>query len=165
MAKSPEERRRMIKRLVTERSVETQSQLLELLEAEGIEATQATVSRDIRLLGLVRVTDNDGRHHYAMLETPPVSMELLQHRLLDTYISVKARDNWIILKLLPGNAQSIAWLLDNLPDAGILGTIAGDDTILVIMDSAELAQTFCKEILGEADADGESSPHHDHRRH
>ena len=149
-ALSPEDRRRVIKRIVTDHVVETQNQLLELLSKEGILATQATVSRDIRFLGLVRVANPSGGHRYAVPELPTVTLELVRQKLSDTFVSAQVSGNLIILKLLPGNGQSIAWLLDNLPGYGMTGTVAGNDTILIVMNAPNLAESLLRELCNEA---------------
>lgn len=140
-----DERQARIRAMVTQAEIETQEELLRRLQAEGVIVTQATISRDIKELQLTKVMGAHGRYKYAVPLTPPVhDMETVQHRIMDVFVSLARARNLLVLKVLPGHGQSIAWLMDNVPVPGLLGTIAGDDTILLILaddDSAHDLET------------------------
>jgi transcriptional regulator of arginine metabolism len=138
-----EERHAHIKQIVGQFSVETQEELQKHLEDEGISVTQATISRDIKELQLTKVVGPTGRYTYALPTTPPVyTIEGVRHRLMEVFVSLARAQNMLVLKVLPGHAHSIAWLLDNLPDSDLVGTLAGDDTILLILPDNQAAERF-----------------------
>lgn len=129
-----DERLARIKAIVGQYEIETQEELLGHLEREGITVTQATVSRDIKELQLTKVVGSHGRYKYGLPTTPTVhSLETVRHRVMEVFVSLARAKNLLVLKVLPGHAHSIAWLFDNIEVDGLLGTIAGDDTILFIM--------------------------------
>ncbi|MCL5116263.1 MAG: arginine repressor [Firmicutes bacterium] len=129
-----DERLGRIKAIVSQYEIETQEDLIRHLEEDGISVTQATISRDIKELQLTKVMGPHGRYKYAVPLMPPVQdFETVKHRLLEVFLSLSRAQNLLVLKVLPGHAHSIAWLLDNIDVAGLLGTIAGDDTILLIL--------------------------------
>lgn len=127
------DRHQTILRIVGENRIGNQEQLRELLVEEGYDVTQATLSRDIRELRLVKVPDADGRAHYtlppdAWEHTPP-----LKRLLGSLFVGAEGTGNLLVVKTLTGGAQPIAVALDWEEWPEILGTIAGDDTILVIL--------------------------------
>lgn len=130
------ERHETILDLVRERRIPSQETLREFLAEVGIDVTQATLSRDLRELRLLKVTDSEGRSHYAL---PPDSWEQtppLERLLPALYVSVDGAGNLVVLKTLTGGAQPVAVALDWEEWPEVLGTIAGDDTILVILRDA-----------------------------
>lgn len=142
-----EERLAHIRTIVSRHEIETQEELLKYLEEDGITVTQATVSRDIKELQLTKVMGSHGRYKYAVSTNPPVhDVDTVQRRIREVFVSLARAENLLVLKVLPGHGQSIAWLLDNVPVPGLLGTIAGDDTILLIaqdrMHAEALEHTF-----------------------
>ncbi|MCY0898088.1 MAG: arginine repressor [Firmicutes bacterium] len=142
-----EERLARIKAIVSQYEIETQEELQNRLEDEGISVTQATISRDIKELQLTKVIGSHGRYKYALPLTPPIhSWEAVRHRVLEVFVSVARAQNLVVLKVLPGHAHSIAWLFDNLQVPGLLGTIAGDDTILFILSDNHAAQDLENQI-------------------
>lgn len=130
-----------ILRLIAEQAVETQTDLLVLLKAEGFDITQATVSRDVAQLGLVKARDASGRARYA---PPPTAgggdvLERTKRALRDYVVDMHGFGQMILLKTLSGRANALAAALDESALDGILGTIAGDDVVLVIVRSDEAA--------------------------
>ncbi|NLY30680.1 MAG: arginine repressor [Firmicutes bacterium] len=128
-------RQALILRLIREREIETQEELADLLRQEGIEVTQATVSRDVKELRLVKMPTGNGRYRY---DAPyePTSGDMLRRArrsFQDYVIEVNYTQNMVILKTLSGTANAVAAAIDALRWPEILGTIAGDDTILVIV--------------------------------
>jgi transcriptional regulator of arginine metabolism len=128
---SKRERHHAILELIRGRRISSQDELRERLSDAGIEITQATVSRDIRELRLVKVPGGDGHPHYTLPEewehTPPLE------RLLPTlYISAEGTRNLLVVRTMTGGAQAVALAIDWEEWPEVLGTIAGDDTILLI---------------------------------
>jgi transcriptional regulator of arginine metabolism len=127
-----DERRRAILAAIDERSIATQEQLVEALAAAGFEVSQASVSRDIAALRLVKV---DGR--WSAPPREPTSADPNESRIAGRLLSVAAAgDHLLVLKTPAGEAQGVALALDRLAPAGVVGTVAGDDTIFVAVAGA-----------------------------
>ncbi|GAX90923.1 transcriptional regulator AhrC/ArgR [Effusibacillus lacus] len=127
-----------IRELITSREIETQEELVESLRALGFQVTQATVSRDIKELQLVKTPTPDGRYKYALPAEPSYNPESKLRRFLsESFVSIDRAENLIVMKTLPGNANAITALIDALNWDQIIGTIAGDDTILIICRNRE----------------------------
>lgn len=137
-----------IKDIVQSRSIETQEELAAALQEEGIDVTQATVSRDIKELMLIKIPTGDGHYRYAL--SPNENVLLSQARITrlfqDSIIKVDYAMNQIVLHTLPGSAQSIAYAVDHANWNEVIGTLGGDDTILIICYSAENVQSVLKRI-------------------
>ncbi|MDY3982607.1 MAG: arginine repressor [Veillonellaceae bacterium] len=137
-----------IKDIVQSRSIETQEELAAALQEEGIDVTQATVSRDIKELMLIKIPTGDGHYRYAL--SPNENVLLSQARITrlfqDSIIKVDYAMNQIVLHTLPGSAQSIAYAVDHANWNEVIGTLGGDDTILIICHSAENVQSVLKRI-------------------
>ncbi|MDQ7792977.1 MAG: arginine repressor [bacterium] len=128
-------RRQMkILEVVRDRHVETQHQLTEALREDGIEVTQATVSRDIKDLRLVKVPGDNGRYRYAVPEDPASvnRLERLRRYLQDSLVNMDVAENLVVVRTLPGTANAVASGIDGLNWPEVVGTLAGDDTILVV---------------------------------
>ena len=144
-------RQTKILEIIKSQEISTQEELSEKLKENGFNATQATVSRDIKELGLVKVSGKSRKSCYA--DAPKVPERILDKYgkiLSDTIISVKSSENMIIIKTLSGCAGAAAEVIDRVPDDQILGTIAGDNTILLIVDSKDHVQNITdmiKEVI------------------
>jgi transcriptional regulator of arginine metabolism len=141
-------RQAVILELIAEGDVTSQEQLRALLKSRGIEATQATLSRDIRDLGLVKAAA-DGAYRLSQRRPAEADREGLVRRAIDEYLrTFEQVEQLLVLKTDPGQAQPLAIALDRsgLPD--VVGTIAGDDTILVICRSAAHASAFAERLGG-----------------
>ncbi|MFC4769166.1 transcriptional regulator AhrC/ArgR [Effusibacillus consociatus] len=137
-----------IRELISTRDIETQEELVESLRDLGYQVTQATVSRDIKELQLVKTPTPDGRYKYALPAEPTYNPEAKLRRFLtDSFVSVDRAENLIVMKTLPGNAHAIAGLIDALNWDDVLGTIAGDDTILIIGRTREHASVIVDRFL------------------
>lgn len=114
--------------------IETQEELMEALERQGYSVTQATVSRDIKEMGLIKIPDEEG-YHYAFPEPqgPKSSTDRMKRLFRDSVINYNFSENIIVIKTLPGSAQSIASLIDFMDHPYILGCVGGDDTIIVVV--------------------------------
>ena len=132
---SKRERHQAILRVIREQRVTSQDGLREILEDHGIEVTQATVSRDVRELRLVKVPDSEGTAHYPVPDewdsTPP-----LEGLLPTLYHSSEGTGNLLVVRTMNGGAQAVASAIDWEEWPEVLGTIAGDDTILIILRDA-----------------------------
>lgn len=140
-------RHEQILKLIAEHPVETQDELLTLLRAEGYKATQATISRDIKDLRLVKTLGGDGKYRYVSAEKKPDNSPVGLPSLFGTaVVSIECARNLVVIKTLNGMAQAVCASLDSLNYAGVVGTIAGDDTIFVACRSddnaVELTQKF-----------------------
>ncbi len=122
-----------IKELIEKQIVQTQEELAQLLKEVGIDVTQATVSRDIRELMLIKVPIGDGGSRYAFPteQGMVLSKARIERVFKDSVTSIVPSENLIIIRTSPGTAQAVAYTIDYVRWAEILGTIAGDDTIFV----------------------------------
>jgi transcriptional regulator of arginine metabolism len=129
------QRQHRISGLLEHHAVSTQEQLVELLSADGVEATQATVSRDLEELGAVKVRVAGGDAVYALPELPSKQVAPGAHlrRVLgDWVVEVASSGNLVVLRTPPGSAHVVGSALDRSGFHGIVGTVAGDDTVLVV---------------------------------
>ena len=127
-------RRRLVRSLIASQDVHSQAEIVSSLKANGHEVTQATVSRDLQAIG---ATKNDGESY--RLNDRPDPREAMRHlaRSIDEFVeSIVASGPLVVLKTPPGAAQVVAAAIDNAALAGVIGTVAGDDTILVIAGEA-----------------------------
>ena len=133
------QRQQTISKLVMKHAVTNQPQLVDLLAVEGIAATQATVSRDLEDLGAVKVRVPGGETVYAIPEFEPARLapENQLRRVLGEWVAeVKRSGNLVILRTPPGCAHVVASALDRSGMDGLLGTIAGDDTLLCVAEES-----------------------------
>ncbi len=141
MKPTKSERQAKLLEIIRDASVATQEELATLMLAAGMEVTQATVSRDIKDLGIIKVTTSTGAQKYVPMER---SGETTSVRLLKVFseavVSVNVAMNLVILKTLPGMAQAGASALDSMRLPEVAGCIAGDDTIFVAARTLEQAK-------------------------
>jgi len=131
-------RKEKILEIINNFEISTQSELAERLQEEGFEVTQATVSRDIKEMQLVKVSKNGTKSCYAVAPKLPHPInERYQRILKQTVQSINAAENIIVVKTLSGCANAAAEAIDSNSEPAILGSIAGDDTILLVIDSKE----------------------------
>lgn len=140
----------MIIDIIRNKKIETQEDLAEELRKLGVDVTQATVSRDIKELSLIKIPTEDGRYHYSL---PPEdawvsSMERAKRLFRDSLVSIDHSENIIVVKTLTGNAHAVADIIDNMPWPELVGTVAGDDTILVIVRGKEKVKEIIDKING-----------------
>ena len=137
-----------IKEIVQSRSIETQEELANALMEEGIEVTQATVSRDIKELMLIKIPTGDGHYRYALSpeENVLLSRSRINRLFQDSITRVDFALNQVVLHTLPGSAQAVAFAIDHAKWSEIIGTLAGDDTILLIARSEADVQDVLKRI-------------------
>lgn len=131
-----------IKEIILKNDIDTQGELALALNSLGFKATQATVSRDIKELGLIKVPTINGKYKYSLAtdteETKSISSKIL-NVFCESVISINYSENIIVVKTLSGSANAAAALIDKLNVPEIFGCIAGDDTIMVVVSSVEKA--------------------------
>jgi len=137
-----------IREVIGNKEIETQDELVDYLKNQGFNVTQATVSRDIKELHLVKVPLADGRYKYSLPADQRFNpLQKLKRSLTDSFVSIDYTENLIVLKTLPGNAQAIGALIDNLDWEEIMGCICGDDTCLIICRTKENAEQLNERFI------------------
>ena len=136
------QRHTAILKIIRQARVASQEQLRELLQAEGFDVTQATLSRDIRELGLAKVATQDGGSHYAASHEGGQTVRPHLEQLLPTMlVAVDGVGPLLVVKTPAGAAQALGLAIDGAGWTEIIGTIAGDDTVLVITRSEKARRT------------------------
>ena len=141
-------RQSVIMEIINERDIETQNQLMAALAERGVKSTQATLSRDIRDMRLVKELGPKGNYRYVAAskqETPDLDIRL-KKIFKECVISCDIAQNLIVLKTLPGLASGACSTLDGMEVDGLVGTIAGYDTAFIAMKDNSSANSFYKEI-------------------
>jgi transcriptional regulator of arginine metabolism len=130
-----QDRLNAIRDIVIRQEVGSQEELLQTLSEEGFNLTQATLSRDLKQLKVVKTTNHEGKYIYAIPGQPHQSTEprVTMSRLGDALISIDFSGNIAVIRTAPGYASSMAYNIDNQANGDILGTIAGDDTIMLVL--------------------------------
>jgi transcriptional regulator of arginine metabolism len=137
-----------IREIITNKEIETQDELVDELKRAGFNVTQATVSRDIKELHLVKVPLMDGRYKYSLPADQRFNpLQKLKRNLMDAFVRIDSAGNLIVMKTLPGNAMAIGALIDHLDWEEILGTICGDDTCLIICRTPEQSDVISNRFL------------------
>lgn len=139
--------------IITQKDIETQEELVDELKKEGFDVTQATVSRDIKELKLIKVQTKDGKYKYApFLYQNNALYDKLVSIFSQTVLDIDCVGNMIVIKTLSGSASAAAESIDSLKFDGIVGTIAGDNTIFALARTNEKAQEIAlrmKRILNK----------------
>ncbi|MBR2523241.1 MAG: arginine repressor [Clostridiales bacterium] len=136
-------RQEMIIKLIRDKDISTQEELTALVRKSGIDTTQATVSRDIKDLGIIKVTLPNKSTKYAILDrTGDTAPGRLLAVFANSVITVESAMNIVVIKTLPGMAQAAASALDSMHLNGIVGTIAGDDTVFLASKGIEEANAL-----------------------
>ncbi len=145
-----DKRQNMILKLVSEKNIGTQEELQQELCSRGFDVTQATVSRDIRELALIKTCCSSGKYKYAVPALKRSSIDQKDGMILtilsDAVISVDFAINIVVVKCHVGMAQAVCAKLDNTELDNVVGTIAGDDTIFILMRSEKDASRLVKEL-------------------
>jgi len=131
------QRQHLVVKLIEQHPIHNQMELVELLAAEGVTATQATVSRDLDDLGAIKVRIPGGDSAYAIPELPKDQFapeDHLRRVLGDWVVEVASSANLVVLRTPPGSAHVVGSALDRAGLAGIIGTVAGDDTLILVAD-------------------------------
>ena len=134
-------RREKILELIKSQDIDTQEKLAELLNAEGYKVTQATVSRDIRELQLVKTTKRNGKNCYTLPESINREEERFDMIFRHTVQEITPAENLIVLKTLSGCANAAAEAIDTSDIPEVVGTIAGDNTVIIVVNKKENVDT------------------------
>lgn len=135
-------RQNTILEIISAQEIETQEELIEKLADKGYQVTQATVSRDIKELKLVKVSGKNHKTKYAPLVGQALTIpEQLMPVFAHGFVSTDFANNLVIVKTLPGMAQAVASAIDSLKLTETLGTIAGDDALLIVCRTEDYAQS------------------------
>ena len=147
-ALSKEQRQKRIQDIIARESIATQGELVQRLQEGGIQVTQATVSRDINELRLVRVPVGKGRHRYALAQmSGHTNVEGELARLFQNFVhDIDRGENTLVIRTADGHATGVAMLLDRLRRDDIVGTIAGEDTIFVLARTVAEGEALMEEL-------------------
>ena len=142
------QRQAKIMEIISNRNVETQEQLLSLLQEEGFRGTQATISRDIKELRIVKELTSLGTYRYTAAAGEPAGTfsARLNKIFRECVTSFDYAQNIIVIRTLPGLASAAGSAIDSMDMNKIVGTLAGDDTVMVVMRDNNAAAAFCGEI-------------------
>lgn len=137
-----------ILRLIETQEIETQEQMLECLRSKGIKATQATISRDIKELNLIK-QQSGGVSKYVVAQVRQAHHNFsnrLKTIFKESVISFEVAQNIVVVKTMPGLASAAGAALDGMGIEGLVGSLAGDDTVILIMRTNQMADDFCREL-------------------
>lgn len=138
-------RHELIKKIIRENQVDTQDLLIEKLAEEGIEVTQATISRDIRQLKLIKTLDSNGKYRYS-IPADAKANNSIAGSYIHGIVGVTVAENIVVIKTSTGLAQAVAYELDSGIIEGFLGCVAGDDTIIAVATDKNAAQSIAAEL-------------------
>ena len=142
------DRQSMILEIIEKEDVDTQEQLQQRLLEQGMRCTQATISRDIKQLHLIKEPVGQGRYRYTVSsQRNRLNVaDKLRTIFRESIISVDSAQNIVVIKTMPGLANGACSALDNMDLPYIVGSLAGDDTAFLLMKDTEAAEAFCEEI-------------------
>ena len=142
------DRQNMILEIISQENIETQEQLLSRLQERGISSTQATISRDIKQMHLIKEPVGQGVYKYAVSgnRTKLNFAEKLRTIFRESITSIAYAQNIVVIKTMPGLANGAAAAIDKLNIPEMLGTLAGDDTCFVVLKDTQSAASLCAEI-------------------
>lgn len=144
-----DKRQQALAKIITTQVITTQEDLLAALKAANIDATQATISRDIREMQIVKAQDATGKWRYTLFRGDAQSnLERLRDAVREAGVSITQVAFLNVIKTLPGNGNLIAAILDDTPFEQVTGTVAGHDTIVVISPSEAAAAWFNQQYQG-----------------
>ena len=133
--------------IISEQQIETQEELSECLRRRGYMVTQATISRDIREMKLVKIAGVGGKYVYALPHRDEHGIsQKARNLLVETVELVDRANNIAVVKTYAGMAQGAAAAIDSMGRSDIVGSVAGDDTIIIVMRTNDAAQSLCDEL-------------------
>lgn len=130
--------------LVNNNDIETQAELTQKLLEGGFGATQATISRDIKELGITKIMTPARRYKYVYAQAQKTISNKYSNLFKEAVVSIKSAGNIIVVKTIVGSANSAAAFVDNLDNPDIIGTLAGDDTIFLVVSSQTAVEGVIK---------------------
>jgi transcriptional regulator of arginine metabolism len=142
-------RQKAMTKLINDRQIETQDELAAMLEKIGYSVTQATLSRDLKDMGVSKVRNETGKLVYSAGPVAAVgagwpALERMAESLVN---EATAAGNLVVVKTLPGYASGVAAAVDSVKNVGVVGSVAGDDTILVVMSDGKAGRRFADRLL------------------
>jgi len=142
------QRQSLILKLIEDESIETQKELSDRLKAAGYDVTQATVSRDIKELRIVKVLDHDDKYRYATAAPEGANDFTSRFRNIfrESVVNVDFAGHMVVIKTLTGVANAAAVAIDAMSIPHIVGSLAGDDTIFLVMREEKHASELCEDI-------------------
>lgn len=145
---SKKRRQELIKKIIHEKKISNQFQIVEELQKYGVKAVQPTIARDLKEIGAVKVMDESGNYVYKLLDETPVidPWKELKRNFKAFVEGIDKAGNLIVIKTVPGTASGIARVIDRLNLEEIVGTLAGDDTIFVAVRDASLCDELLKKL-------------------
>ncbi len=133
--------------LINDNLIETQEELSECLRERGFMVTQATISRDIRELKLIKIAGAGGKYYYSLPRSEEgVIADKFKNLLIGAVEVIDRANNIAVVKTIAGMAQGAAAAIDSMGRRDIVGSVAGDDTVIIVMRSNEAAQSLCEEL-------------------
>lgn len=141
-------RQSKILEIISSKEIETQDELVYELKVANYDVTQATISRDIKELGLIKILSNDSKKYkYAIVNNDEQAISTKYINILkESIISAKPVNNLVVVKTIKGIASSVCSLIDKLNLESIMGTVFGDDSVMIIMPTNHLADEVCTKI-------------------
>ncbi|MBW1605638.1 arginine repressor [Lactobacillus sp. Sy-1] len=134
------DRQHMIKQLISKEAIRNQAEFVKMLDEVGVKVTQATVSRDIKEMRLVKVPSRSGGYKYSLPQEKKINIEKkLQQAVADSLISIAVQDKNVLIKVSPGSGAVISSLVEKMNYDEIFGTLCDDNTILIICVSDQAA--------------------------
>ena len=148
------DRQNAILAIISKKAIETQEELTEELRKHGYIATQSTISRDIKELKIVKIAVDNEHYKYAIKTSDPGENKAKYRNILvETVTSVESAQNLLVIHTYPGMANAAAAAIDSVFRHEILGSIAGDDTIIAVLHTTEEAGATCSRILSFLESD------------
>ena len=143
------DRQNQLLQIISEEIIETQEQLLSALEESGFRSTQATISRDIKDLRIVKELSDSGSYRYTVQQAESASfVSRLNNIFHECVVKLDHAQNIVVIHTLPGLASAACSAVDGMDIGYVVGTIAGDDTGLILMRDSDYAREFCEELRG-----------------
>ena len=141
-------RQNIILQIISEQEIETQNQLMDVLAQHGVSSTQATLSRDIKELRLIKsLSTETGKYKYTVAAAGAADSftTRLRNIFRECVTDIDAAQNMVVIKTLPGLGQAAAMAIDAMRAVDVVGTLGGDDTVFVVMRDTESAERFSRQ--------------------
>ncbi|MDO5733173.1 MAG: arginine repressor [Eubacteriales bacterium] len=147
MRMNKSQRQALIISIIESKKISTQEELVAALTEAGAEVTQATISRDVRELNIVKSSDINGHSRYATMRSTKMGPDRsLLNVFLEATIAIRTGKNFVVVKTIPGLASGSAALIDAFHNEEVLGCVAGDDTIFIACQSDEAAEELAEKL-------------------
>ncbi|GEL68156.1 arginine repressor [Marinilactibacillus psychrotolerans] len=142
------ERHHLLRQLVQQETIQKQEDFVEILLNRGIDITQATISRDIKEMQLIKVPSQSGGYHYSLPPEMNFNISKKISRLMkDAFVSIDTQKEFVIIKTLPGNAFALGTLIETANYEEMFGCISGDNSVLIICRSEDQAEIFQRRMI------------------